>query len=125
MSSAIKVKVRPNGSVVQIHAVKAYKGNRGLSLLILNLGPRFKWSASRPGRFTLGKEPGTHRIGGWVGSRAGLNGYWKREGLVPLSGFDHLTIQSRLKLLSGKNTFGEYLCFIQCKYALTHIVCVP
>jgi hypothetical protein len=28
-----------------------------------------EWSASRPGRFT----PGTHFIGGWVDSRAGLD----------------------------------------------------
>jgi hypothetical protein len=28
-----------------------------------------EWSASLPGRFT----PGTHWIGGWVGSRAGLD----------------------------------------------------
>jgi hypothetical protein len=33
-----------------------------------------EWSASRPGRFTPGKgAPGTNWIGGWVGSRAGLD----------------------------------------------------
>jgi hypothetical protein len=32
-----------------------------------------EWSASRPGRFTPGERaPGTHRIGGWVGPRTGL-----------------------------------------------------
>jgi hypothetical protein len=32
-----------------------------------------EWSASRPGRFTLGERaPGTHWIGGWMGPRAGL-----------------------------------------------------
>jgi hypothetical protein len=32
-----------------------------------------KWSASRPGCFTpVERDPGTHRIGGWVGPRAGL-----------------------------------------------------
>jgi hypothetical protein len=32
-----------------------------------------EWSASRPGRLTLGeKGPGTHRIEGCVGHRAGL-----------------------------------------------------
>jgi hypothetical protein len=33
-----------------------------------------EWSASRPGRFTLGeKAPGTHCIRGWVGPRASLD----------------------------------------------------
>jgi hypothetical protein len=31
-------------------------------------------STSRPGRFTPGERPGTHCIGGWVGTRAGLDG---------------------------------------------------
>jgi hypothetical protein len=41
-----------------------------------------EWSASRPGRFTPGeKVPGTHWIGGWVDSRAGLddNSYLHRD----------------------------------------------
>jgi hypothetical protein len=39
-----------------------------------------KWSASRPGRFTPGERPcGTHRIGGWVGLRAGLDAVVKRK----------------------------------------------
>jgi hypothetical protein len=33
-----------------------------------------EWSGSRPGRFTPGEEtPSTHWIGGWVGTRAGLD----------------------------------------------------
>jgi hypothetical protein len=33
-----------------------------------------EWSASRPGRFTPGETaPGSHRIGGWVSLRAGLD----------------------------------------------------
>jgi hypothetical protein len=33
-----------------------------------------EWSASRPGRFTPGERAsGTHWIGVWVGSRAGLD----------------------------------------------------
>jgi hypothetical protein len=33
-----------------------------------------EWSVSRPGRFTPRvKTSGTHWIGGWVGSRAGLD----------------------------------------------------
>jgi hypothetical protein len=40
------------------------------------------WSASRPGRFTPGKCPGTHWIGGWVGPRAGLDDVENRKFLT-------------------------------------------
>jgi hypothetical protein len=35
------------------------------------------WSTPRPGRFTPEERPATHCIGGWVGPRAGLEGYGK------------------------------------------------
>jgi hypothetical protein len=39
-----------------------------------------EWLASRPGRFIPGKrEPGTHRIEGWVGPRARLDAMEKRK----------------------------------------------
>jgi hypothetical protein len=43
-----------------------------------------EWSASRPSRFTP-KEitPGTHWIGGWVGSRAVLDAVVKRKIPIP------------------------------------------
>jgi hypothetical protein len=41
------------------------------------------WSASRPGRLTPGEiAPGTHWIGGWVGSRDGLDDFEKRKFLT-------------------------------------------
>jgi len=45
-----------------------------------NLGTIFcEWSASRPGRVTPGERtPGSRWIGGWVGSRAGLDAVVKR-----------------------------------------------
>jgi hypothetical protein len=44
-----------------------------------------EWSASRPGRFILWETvPGTHRIGSWVGLRAGLDDVEKREFLTLL-----------------------------------------
>jgi hypothetical protein len=44
------------------------------------LGNGGEWSASRPGRFTSrDKAPGTHWIGGWVGSRAGLDAMRNRK----------------------------------------------
>jgi hypothetical protein len=42
------------------------------------------WSASRPGRFTPRELAlGAHYIGGWVGSRAGLDDVDKRKLLTP------------------------------------------
>jgi hypothetical protein len=42
-----------------------------------------EWSASCPGRFTLGKRaPGTHWIGGWVDPRTGLDELEKRKFLT-------------------------------------------
>jgi hypothetical protein len=39
-----------------------------------------EWSASRPGRFTpRERAPGTHWIGGWVGSRAVVDAVMKRK----------------------------------------------
>jgi hypothetical protein len=44
---------------------------------------RGEWSASRPGRFTPGKEPpGAHWIGGWVDPTAGLDDLEKRKFLT-------------------------------------------
>ena len=38
-----------------------------------------EWSASRPGRFTLGERvSGTHAKGGWVGPSAGMDDVEKR-----------------------------------------------
>jgi hypothetical protein len=42
-----------------------------------------EWSASRPGRFTLGESaPGTHWIEGWVGPRTALDDVEKRKFLT-------------------------------------------
>jgi hypothetical protein len=44
---------------------------------VLDVG---EWSASRPGRFTpRERPPGSHSIGGWVGSWAGLDTVVKRK----------------------------------------------
>jgi len=57
------------------HVTKVYWGVelelRAFLTLVLDEG---EWSASRPGRFTRRERaPGTHWLGGWVGSRAGLD----------------------------------------------------
>jgi hypothetical protein len=55
-----------------------------------------EWSASRPGRFTpRERATGTHWIGGWVGSRAGLDTLSNRKIPIPRreSNPDHLIVQ--------------------------------
>jgi hypothetical protein len=45
---------------------------------------RGEWSASLPSHFTTGEiVPGTHWIGGWVGSKAGLDAVGKKK-VLPL-----------------------------------------
>jgi hypothetical protein len=36
-----------------------------------------EWLTPRAGRFTPGKDPGTHCIGGWVGPGTGLGAWGK------------------------------------------------
>jgi hypothetical protein len=76
-----------------------------------------EWSASRPGRFTSGdRAPGTHWIGGWMGSRAGLDAVTKRENPCPAreSNPDRpsrsvVTILTELSRLSDMNNeFSEF-----------------
>jgi hypothetical protein len=54
------------------------KKHRGVEVLhhvfLASALDRGKWSASRPGRFTIGERlTGTHSIGGWLEPRAGLD----------------------------------------------------
>ena len=52
---------------------------------------RWWWVVSTTPRPLYPRErPGTHCIGGWVGSRAGLDGYGKSR---PSPGFDPRTVQ--------------------------------
>jgi hypothetical protein len=51
-----------------------------------------EWSASRPGRFTPGERaPGTHYIGGWVGTRTDLDDIERRK-ILPYRDSDPLAI---------------------------------
>ena len=43
-----------------------------------------------PAALLPGHRPGTHCIGGWVGSRAGQDVHGKS---IPPKGFDHRTVQ--------------------------------
>jgi hypothetical protein len=66
------------------NAMKAYGGLDVLIHIFLTSAlVGGEWSASRPGRFTPGERaPGTHRIGGWVGPRTGLDDMEKRKFLT-------------------------------------------
>jgi len=63
------------------YVMKTYWRSGGIASPILNLGTSWRSvSASRPDRFTSGEStPGTHRIGSWVGPRAGLDAMAKRK----------------------------------------------
>jgi hypothetical protein len=64
------LKVKLSLCLIKHHAMKTYWGSRGIAPRILDLGTRWRWSASRPGCFIPRKRaPGTHWIGGWVGPR--------------------------------------------------------
>jgi hypothetical protein len=55
-------------------------GSGGIDPCILTLSTRWKWSNSRPGRFTHGKRAfDAHWIGGWEGPRARLDSTEKRK----------------------------------------------
>jgi hypothetical protein len=66
--------------------MKAYRGvNVQIHIFLTSALGGDEWSASRPGRFTLGeKAPSTHWIGGWVDPRAGVDDMEKRKFLTLL-----------------------------------------
>jgi hypothetical protein len=86
-----------------------------------------EWSALRPGRFTPGERtPGTHWIGGSVGSRAGLDDVEKRKSLIlpglellPLSRPSHS--QSLHELASPASPISLLLKakFVRINYSVT------
>jgi hypothetical protein len=51
------------------------------------------WSASRHGRFTSEKNPGTYWVRYWVGSGGGLDIFWEDKYLLPLAWFEPWIIQ--------------------------------
>jgi hypothetical protein len=54
---------------------KALKGSKGIALFIFNLGTRRERVVSATAwPLYSRKRPDTHCIGGWVGTRAGLDG---------------------------------------------------
>ena len=67
----VKVKFFP------FHAMKAYRGSRGIAQLSLNLGIRLRWVDN------FRKYPGTFSVRGWVGPEANLDVLEKRKTSCP------------------------------------------
>jgi hypothetical protein len=73
-SVKVKVKLSLCFFLTEHHAVKAYLADWRYSSMhsLTSTLDGGEWSASRPGRFNpRERAPDTHRIGGWVGPRAG------------------------------------------------------
>jgi hypothetical protein len=81
----VKVKVKLKLSLcfllTELNAIETYWGNGGIAHAFFTSAlDGGKWSASRSGRFTTRERaPSTHWIGGWVGSKAGLEAVVKRK----------------------------------------------
>jgi hypothetical protein len=58
--------------------MKACNGSRGIAPLIFNV-MRENGKLHAPAGFIAGKNPGTHSIGGWVGSTASVGGFGKEK----------------------------------------------
>ena len=70
------INTRKEGKVIPLQAYVAQMVGRGIALIVHDRDTRRRWvvsSTSRP-HFTPGERPGTHFTGGWVGTRAGLDG---------------------------------------------------
>jgi hypothetical protein len=61
--------------------MKAHWGSGGIVPRILDLGTRWRWVISFTSRslYPQGKTPGTHWIGSWVGSTAGMDAVVRRK----------------------------------------------
>jgi hypothetical protein len=94
-------------------AMKVQKLSRRIALLLFNIGAR--WGAGAgggglagqrhsPAALRLGKRPGTHFTGGWVGPRTGLDGCGKsrlRRDSIP--NFQRVAILTTLIRATVKN----------------------
>jgi len=55
--------------------MNAYRGSRGIALIILNLDTKMnrRWQLRPPAASIQGKNPGTYWTGGWMSPRTGIN----------------------------------------------------
>jgi hypothetical protein len=67
--------------------MEAYCGSGDITSFLTSELDEGEWSASRPGRFIpRERAPGIRWIGGWVGTRAGLDAVVKRN--IPMLCWD-------------------------------------
>ena len=78
------------GEVFCVHAMKAYRGRRSIAPLNLDTKWRRVNFTHRP-LYPRGKNPGTHSVGRWVGSRACFN--IVEENVLLLLGFKPRSVQ--------------------------------
>ena len=72
--------VRGEHKVVSAHAVKAYRGRKGVAPHILNLGIRWRWVVKiTPLPLCTQEITSTHWIRCWLGPRSGLDDLEERE----------------------------------------------
>jgi hypothetical protein len=99
-------------------------GSGGLAPLILNLGTR--WGEGdqlhSPTALSPVKNSVAHCVGGWVGSRAGLDIFWRGgKKALSLLGFESLTVQPRPRTVQPRHIRNiQYLLLLHCNNVYTN-----
>jgi hypothetical protein len=88
-------------------------GNGGIAPHILHLGTRLRWVVSFTPQplYPQGRVPGTHWIGGWVGSRANLDAVVSRKIPSPYQDSNLLIIQPVAQCYTSQ-LFHLHLCVL-------------
>jgi hypothetical protein len=90
---SVSIYIRHINVNVYVHAINAYRGIRGRSPLILNLGS--EWGVSSqlhsPTALTPRSDPDRHSIGGWVSPRANLVNFERRKASCPCRGLNPIS----------------------------------
>lgn len=82
-------------TAVHLHAKKPHRGSAGKTLLIFQHATRHRWAASitHPSPHPWERATGTHKIGGWVGPKIGLDVFQEELNLLSLAGFEAQVMQ--------------------------------
>jgi hypothetical protein len=77
----VKVKLSLCFSLTEHHRIEAYWMSGGVAPRIVSLGTRWRWLVSFTPRtlYPQGRASSTHWIGGWAGTRAGLEAVVRRK----------------------------------------------
>ena len=112
---------RQKVTVIPQHQMIENGGSKGLPPLILHLGTTWgEWLASSTNRFDPAKwVPGTHRVGGWVGPKFGLDTLRKRK--TTFQGLNHGTSRSKASYYTDRATQAHRLYVLHIHYKMTHV----